>query len=46
MIKTQISPVNIFQNHKIEEVRIWAQSEVNSCEYMVAYEGNREKEKI
>lgn len=33
-------------NHKFEEVRIWAQSEVNSCEYMIAYEGNREQEKI
>lgn len=33
-------------NHKLEEVRIWAQSEVNSCDYMIAYEGNREQEKI
>ena len=33
-------------NHKFEEVRIWAQSEVNSCEYMIAYEGKREQEKI
>lgn len=33
-------------NHKHEEVRTWAQSEVNSCEYMIAYEGNREQEKI
>ena len=33
-------------NHKFEEVRIWAQSEVNSCDYMIAYEGNREQEKI
>ena len=33
-------------NHKFEEVRIWAQSEVNSCDYMIAYEGKREQEKI
>lgn len=33
-------------NHKFEEVRIWAQTEVNSCDYMIAYEGNREQEKI
>lgn len=33
-------------NHKFEEVRIWAQSEVNSCDYMIAYEGNREQEKL
>lgn len=33
-------------NHKIEEVRLWAQSQVNSCNYMIAYEGNREQEKI
>lgn len=33
-------------NHRFEEVRIWAQSEVNSCEYMIAYEGKREQEKM
>ena len=33
-------------NHKLEEVRLWAQSQVNSCDYMIAYEGNREQEKI